>query len=103
MIKVSVFYPYAEGCRFDIDYYCRRHMDMVRKALGAACKGVFVERGLAGVTPGSPPPFVAMGHVLCDSAETFRVLMEPHMAEILADVANYTDIESVIQFSEVKM
>lgn len=103
MIKVSVFYPYTEGCRFDMDYYCNSHMPLVQKKLGAACKGIFVEWGLGGGTPGSPPAFVAMGHVLCDSVETFQSAFEPHAAEIMGDIPNYTAIQPVIQISEVKI
>ena len=36
MIKVSVLYPFAAGCRFDLDYYCNRHMPLVKERLGAA-------------------------------------------------------------------
>ena len=43
MIKVSVFYPNNEGCRFDMDYYCNSHIPMVREKLGADLKGVSVE------------------------------------------------------------
>ena len=103
MIKVSGFYPYAEGCRFDMDYYCNIHMPLVRKKLGAACKGVFVERGFGGVVPGTPPAFVAMGHALFDSVESFRVAFEPHAAELMGDVSNFTSIEPIIQISEVKI
>jgi uncharacterized protein (TIGR02118 family) len=102
MIKVSAFYPYSEGCRFDFDYY-RRHMARVRKKLGAACKGIGIERGVDGFDPGTPPAFVATAHVLCDSVDTFRSIMAPHMAELLADVSNYTDVQPIIQFSDVKM
>ena len=50
MIKVTVFYPNSDGARFDMDYYRDRHMSMVRERLGAACKGIAVEQGLAGPT-----------------------------------------------------
>ena len=48
MAKVSVFYPYAEGKKFDIAYYVGKHMPVVRRALGAACKGLAVEHGVGG-------------------------------------------------------
>ena len=63
MIKVSVLYPHTEGSSFDMDYYCKSHIPMVQKKLGAACKGVSVEQGLGGSAPGTPPAFVAMGHL----------------------------------------
>jgi len=35
--------------------------------------------------------------------EAFQNAFAPHAAEILADIPNYTTIQPVIQFSEVKM
>src|SRR6516162_10172923 len=86
MIKVSVFYPNQEGARFDIDYYCDRHMPLVQSRIGTACKGIAVEHGLAGATPGSKPQFLAMGHIYFDSVTAFQTAFAAHSAEFLADV-----------------
>ena len=101
MIKANVMYPYSEGARFDHAYYRDRHMPMVKSRLGSACAYYTVERGVAGRTPGSPPAFVAMCAFVCDSVEAYEAAMRPHRAEILADIANYTDIAPVLQFSEL--
>ena len=103
MIKVSVFYPNNEGSKFDIDYYCNRHMPMVQQKLGTACKGAAVEQGIAGPTPGSRPAFVAMGHIYFDSVETFQTAFGPHADAIMADIPNYTDIQPTLQISDVKI
>lgn len=101
MIKVSVMYPYREGARFDHDDYRDRHLPMVKARLGRACAYYTVERGLAGRAPGSPPAFVATCAFLCESVDGYLAAMREHGAEILGDVARYTDIEPVVQFSEV--
>jgi uncharacterized protein (TIGR02118 family) len=101
MIKVSVMYPYREGARFDHAYYRDRHMPMVKARLGRACAYYTIEKGAAGHAPGTPPAFVAMCGFLCDSAEAYEAAMHPHRAEVLRDIANYTDIAPVLQFSEV--
>jgi uncharacterized protein (TIGR02118 family) len=103
MIKVSVFYPDREGSKFDMNYYCKTHMPMVRQKLGAACKGAAVEQGIGGATPGSRPGFIAMGHLYFDSMEVFQTTFGPHAEAIMADIPNYTDIQPTIQFSEVKI
>ncbi|HEY1259266.1 MAG TPA: EthD family reductase [Stellaceae bacterium] len=102
MIKVSVFYPNRRGSKFDMDYYCKSHIPMVQQKLGAACKRVAVEQGLGGATPGSAPTYIAMGHLYFDSADAFTAAFGPHAQAIMADIPNYTDIEPVIQISEVK-
>jgi uncharacterized protein (TIGR02118 family) len=103
MIKVSVLYPNRPGAKFDMTYYCEKHMPLVQQRLGAACKRVAVEQGIGGATPGSPAAFVAMGHLYCESAEAFQTAFAPHAAEIMGDIANYTDIEPTIQISDVKI
>jgi len=103
MIKVSVLYPRSGDAAFDMNYYVTRHMPMVREKLGAACKGMAVEQGLAGGAPGAPPSFVALGHLLFDSVDAFQKAFAPHAKDIMADIPNYTKIEPVIQVSEVKL
>jgi uncharacterized protein (TIGR02118 family) len=101
MIKVSVLYPHTPGCRFDIDDYCNRHMAMVKTLLGEACKGIAVDRGVAGDAAGSPPLYVAVGHLYFESVDAFRAAFAPHEAAIVADIGNYTDIAPLLQVSEV--
>ena len=103
MIKVSVLYPHKEGAKFDLDYYCKRHMALVQQKLGTACKRIAVEAGLSGATPGSRPLYIAMGHLYLDSVEAFQAAFAPHAKEIMADIPNYTDIQPIIQISDVKM
>ena len=103
MIKVSVLYPADASKKFDMDYYCNSHMPMVKGKLGAACKSTAVELGLGGGTPGAPPTYAAMGHLYFDSVADFQAAFAPHAGEIMADIPNYTDIQPVIQVSEVKM
>jgi uncharacterized protein (TIGR02118 family) len=103
MIKVSVLYPNNEGSKFDMSYYCNKHIPMVREKLGSMCKNVAVEQGFSGATPGSRPAFVAMGHLYFDSAADFRTAFGPHATTIMADIPNYTDIQPTIQISEVKI
>jgi uncharacterized protein (TIGR02118 family) len=103
MIKVSVFYPYSGGSKFDMAYYLEKHMPLVRQKLGTACKGLAVEQGLTGGASGTPPTYAAMGHLLFESAETFQAAFAPHAEAIMGDVPNYTAIQPIIQISEVKM
>jgi len=103
MIKVSVLYPNQEGKKFDMKYYCEKHMPMVRDTLGAACNGIAVEQGLGGPTPGARAAYIAMGHVLFESLESFQTAFPVHAAKFMADIPNYTDIEPTIQISDVKL
>lgn len=103
MIKVTVFYQNDEGKRFDMEYYLNKHITMVQQKLGAALKGGGVEQGLGCAEPGSPARCFAMGHLYFDSVEAFQTAFGPHAESIMAGVPNYTDIQPMIQISEVKL
>ncbi len=103
MIKVSVFYPNEEGKKFDMEYYCNKHIPMIQQKLGAALKSVGAEQGLSGVEPGSRATYVAMVHLYFDSVEAFQTAFGPHAESIMGDIPNYTDIQPTIQISEVKI
>jgi len=51
MVKISVLYPHKDGSAFNMNYYLNNHIPMVRQKLGAACKGIAVEQGIAGGAP----------------------------------------------------
>lgn len=101
MIKVSVMYPNKPGARFDHQYYRDKHMPMVKAKMGDACLRYTVDKGLAGGAPDAPATYVGMCQIFCDSVEAFQGSFGPHAGEIMADIANYTDLEPVIQISEV--
>lgn len=103
MIKVSVMYPNAADATFDIDYYCSTHFEMVRRLLGEALKGENVDFGLAGEAPGEIAPFIAIGHLMFDSVDSFENAFGPNAEEILADIPNFTNTPPQIQISEIKI
>lgn len=100
MIKISVLYPNPANCEFDFDYYCTSHLPMLRDRLGQACQGIAVDKGISG-EPDSPPPYAAVVHLYFDSAQAFQDAFAPHAEEILADMPNYTNVQPVVQLSEV--
>jgi len=103
MIKVTVLYPNSAGVKFDMKYYTSKHLPMVQRTCGPACKSVAAEQGLGGGQPGSKPPYIALCHLTFDSVEAFQKAFGPHAAEIMADIPNYTNVQPVIQISEITL
>jgi uncharacterized protein (TIGR02118 family) len=103
MHKVYILYPNAPGVRFDMAYYCDKHMPMVQAKLGANCTGFSVDAGLAGGAPGSAAPYVAVGALMVESLDAFGAAMAAHGAEIMGDIPNYTDAAPTLLISEVKV
>jgi uncharacterized protein (TIGR02118 family) len=101
MIKVSVMYPNGPEARFDDAYYRDHHMPMVKERMGDYCKYYTVDKAVAGGQPASNAPYIAMGHLFCDSVDAFQAGFGPHTKEIMGDIPNYTNVTPVIQMSEV--
>ncbi len=105
MFNISSIYPKQDGYRFDFDYYLNKHMPLSIERLSSAkgFKGVSVECGVAIEEPKIESSYIAMCHYYFDSLEDFMAAFMPHAAELQADIANYTDIEPIIQINEVKI
>lgn len=101
-IKVSVFYPNGDGNTFDIDYYCNKHMPMVKSLMGDSLKSTDVDKGLVGGNPDEPAPYVAIGHLYFDSITDFQDSFGAHAEKIMADAVNYTNVQPSIQISEIQ-
>ncbi len=103
MVKVSIMYPNSAAANFNIEYYCNTHMPMVEELLGDVLKDSNVDHGLAGGAPGEMAPFIAMGHMIFDSVDSFQDAFGPQAEKIIADIPNYTNTQPQIQISEIKI
>jgi len=103
MIRVTVLYPNGGGAKFDMAYYTGKHMPMVQRKCGPACRSIAVDQGIGGGEPGSQPAYIAIGYLTFESLDTFEKAFGPHAREILADIPNYTNVRPVMQISEIKL
>ena len=101
MIKVAVFYPQSK--KFDWDYYLTRHTPMVQRLMGPALRKVEIEKGIGGGAPGTAATYQTVCTLHFDSVESFQTAFGPHAGEIMGDIANYTDVQPIVQIGEVKM
>jgi uncharacterized protein (TIGR02118 family) len=102
MIKVSVIYPAGEGKTFDWEYYASKHVPMVKSLLADSVKAITIDKGIAGRTPGSPAPYVAMFHMYFETITAYQKSFGPNAEKIRNDIPNYTNIQPVVQISEVQ-
>lgn len=93
MIRVSVNYPKGDDSTFDHDYYTGSHVPLCIEVWNP--KKVEVDKIVNG-------PSVAAVQIYFDSMEQFNAAMShPRTAEIMNDVANYTNITPSMQVAEV--
>ncbi len=103
MISVNVLYRHSDSVRFDMKYYLATHIPLISTLLGAALKGVLVQQGIGGGAPGSPPEFAVITVLRFESMEAFQAAFLPHAPAVMADLANFTDVQPSIQFNEVRL
>lgn len=101
MVKVAIMYPHEEGKTFDMEYYSEKHMPMVANLFGNYLKGMSIDKGIAGQTPEEPMPFLAIGTFYFATLEDYGQAFGPNAEKILGDIANYTNIQPIVQISKV--
>jgi uncharacterized protein (TIGR02118 family) len=101
MIKVAILYPNGEGKTFDMDYYANKHMPLAAALFGNSLKAMSIDKGLASGTPDAPIPYLAIGYFYFETMASLKDAMGPNSAKLRADVPNYTNIQPIIQISEV--
>jgi uncharacterized protein (TIGR02118 family) len=93
MIKLSVSYPSGEGTTFDHGYYASTHVPLCISVFNPA--KTEIDKGIDG-------PNAAGVHFYFESMEALQAAVgSPRMGEVMADVANYTNIAPVRQISEI--
>lgn len=93
MIRVSVSYPSGDDSTFDHDYYANTHVPLAVAAWNPVKSEI--DKGVNG-------PHVAAVHMYFDSLEDFQTAMgSEKTGEVMADVANYTNIAPILQVSEI--
>jgi uncharacterized protein (TIGR02118 family) len=102
MYCLSVIYPNRDGARFDLDYYTGTHMSLVEDRLRPG--GLLryeLERGVARWGTGEPAPFVMICHMYFNTLDELQRAFGEHSAELIGDIKVYTDIQPVMQISEI--
>ncbi|MDD3762990.1 MAG: EthD family reductase [Nevskiales bacterium] len=100
MYCVTVAYPRREGGTFDFDYYTGKHIPLVAGHAGDNVVKAEIRKGFA-APDGSAPAFVCMANFWVKSPEAFQAMLAQHGAEIIGDVANFTNLQPVMQIDEI--
>ena len=100
LFKVAILYP-NEGKTFDLDYYVSKHMPMVAGFLGKNLKFYEIDQGIAR-TPNEKVPYLAVGCFYVKDVTEYNKAIGRNRDAVISDFKNYTNIQPIIQISEVK-
>jgi len=101
LLKVTILYPNGDGKTFDMDYYSNKHMPMLANLFGDALKKLEIDKGISGRTPNDLIPYLAIGYLYFENLSTYQKSFAPHAEKIRGDIPNYTNIQPIVQISEV--
>lgn len=101
MVKVAILYPNGDDATFDMEYYASKHMPMVARLFGESLKHYAIDKGVAGRTPEEPVPYIAVGYFYFDKFSDYEKAFGTNAEKILRDIPNYTNIQPIVQISEV--
>ncbi|MEM1260109.1 MAG: EthD family reductase [Bacteroidota bacterium] len=99
--RISILYPNGEGKHFDMDYYSKQHMPMVAALFGDKLKGYAIDKGLTGRTPDDVVPYLAIGYFYFEQLSDYKEAFGPNAEKIRGDIPNYTNIQPIVQISQV--
>ena len=101
MIRIAAVYPREEGKNFDMDYYVNIHLPVVCKkfALYGLTK-YEVDKPLES-PGGAASPFFAIGYLYFPTLSHFQKAYASVGAEVIADIAKYTNVLPMIQVGEI--
>lgn len=102
LFKVAILYPNGEGKTFDFDYYEKKHMPMVAGYLGTNLKFFEIDKGIAGRSATEPVPYLAIGYFFISDVAEYNKAIGQNIQAIIADFKNYTNVQPIVQISEIK-
>lgn len=102
MYKVAILYANGDDKNFDMDYYEKKHMPMMAGFLGKNLKFYEIDKGISGRTPSDKIPFVTIGYFYIYDVAEYNKAIAQNIDAVLADIKNYTNIQPVIQISEIR-
>lgn len=101
MIRATVLYP-SSATRFDYDYYIDKHTPMVNELWKPhGLVSVEISKGLSGLMPGSKPAYVTITNLTFTSVEALQGALAAAGAQVMSDIANFTDVQPEVQLNEI--
>ena len=105
MVNISILYPTTSDGHFDMKYYLETHMPLSIEKLskGKGFKAVSVERGIDLAEPKIESTYHAVCHYTFETTQDFLEVFLPNAEELQGDIPNYTNIEPIIQVTQIEI
>ena len=99
MFRIVVLYPQAGDNWFNMDYYKKNHIPLVKKLLKPfGMEKLELDAGIAGIDASAP--YFAIAYLTFKTLEQFQKGFAAHGKTLSDDMPNYTK-EVIIQIGEI--
>lgn len=102
MFKVEILYPNGDGKTFDMAYYETKHMPMMAGFIGKNLFFYEIDKGVSGRSQNEKVPFLAIGYFYIHNVAEYNKVIAEHRDTIVNDIKKYTNIQPIIQISEIR-
>ena len=99
MARIVILYPNTPDAPFDMDYYTRKHLELVRSSFGDAVERISVYKGLGG-PGGTPAAFIVSTAIEFRDMPSLGAAIGQNGEKISQDVPNFTTIVPTIQIED---
>ncbi len=104
MIRVAVLYPNKPGAKFDYKYYAKKHMKLVQEKLHKmGLVKIEIDKGINKSPLGASSPYITVGYLIFNSINDLKKASVPMGGELHDDIPNFTNVDPLIQVSEIIM
>jgi len=99
MIRVVILYPQSGDNWFNMDYYRKNHIPLVKKLLTPyGMEKIELDSGISGMD--GPAPYFAIAYITFKNVEQFQKGMAAHGKTLTDDIPNYTK-DFIMQIGEI--
>jgi uncharacterized protein (TIGR02118 family) len=102
MIRVAVLYPNKPGATFDYEYYAEKHMKLVADRLRpTGLIRIEIDKCANNTPLGGTQPYITVGYLIFKSADNLKKAAGPMGGELHDDIPNFTNVQPIVQISEI--
>ena len=98
-VSMQVAYPINDGTSFDLDYYVKNHLAIIREHWSEHIQHMIVTKGTSGGKD-VPSPYYAIATVIFENSDEMKTAMKKG-APVFKDISNYYNTSPVMMLGEV--
>ena len=98
-VSMQVAYPMSDETNFDIEYYVKNHLAIIKENWSDYIQQMIVTKGTSGGKD-VPSPYYAIATVIFESNDEMRAAMQKG-GPVFKDIANYYNKNPIMMLGEV--